>query len=76
MKLAGVCIILLALATASYAASYSQFQEREEMANQQDALVELLQKLNQQQQQLQENQAVAQQNFLDIIGSLLGGLLG
>ena len=70
-----VYIVLLTLATASYAASYSQFEERE-MANQQDALVKLLQKLNQQQQQLQENQAVAQQNILDIIGSLLGGLLG
>ena len=72
MKLAGVCIVLLALATASYAGSYRQFEEREERANQQDALVDLLQKLSQQQQQLQENQAIAQQGILSLLGGLFG----
>jgi S-methylmethionine-dependent homocysteine/selenocysteine methylase len=76
MKLAGVCIVILALATASYAASYNQFEERGERANLQDVqnLVDILQKLNQQQlQQLQENQAIAQQG---ILGTLLTGILG
>ena len=72
MKLAGVCIVLLALATASYADSYSQFEEQEERANQQDALVDLLQKLSQQQQQLQENQAIAQQGILSLLGGIFG----
>ena len=70
MKLAGVCIVLLALATASYATPY-RFGEQEERANQQDVLVDLLQKLIQQ-QQLQENQALAQQGILDIFTKLFG----
>ena len=71
MKLAGVCIVLLALATASYATPY-RFGEQEEMANQQDVLVGMIQKL----QQLQENQAIAQQGIGDIISGLLGTFLG
>ena len=76
MKLAGVCIVVLALVTASYATPY-RFGEQEERANQQDALVDLLQKLIQQQQkQLQENQALAQQGIGDILATLFGGLFG
>ena len=51
MKLAGVCIILLALATASYAAPY---YEEEERANEQDVLSVMLKKL------IQKKQAEAQ----------------
>ena len=63
MKLTGVCVVLLALATASYTTPY-HFGEQEERANQQDVLVNMLQKL----QQLQENQALAQQGIADITG--------
>ena len=51
MKLAGVCIVLLALATASYATPY---YEEEERANEQDVLSVLLKKL------IQKKQAEAQ----------------
>ena len=52
MKLAGVCIVLLALATASYAAPY--YEDQEERANQQDILNALLKKM------IQKKQAEAQ----------------
>ena len=52
MKLAGVCIVLLALATASYAAPY--YEDQEEGANQQDILNALLKKM------IQKKQAKAQ----------------
>ena len=52
MKLAGVCIVLLAMATASYAASY--YEDQEEGANQQDILNALLKKM------IQKKQAEAQ----------------
>ena len=52
MKLAGVCIVLLALATASYAAPY--YEDQEEGANQQDILNALLKKM------IQKKQAEAQ----------------
>ena len=49
MKLAGVCIVLLALATASYAAPY--YEDQEERANQQDILNALLKKMIQKKQE-------------------------
>ena len=52
MKLAGVCIVLLALATASYAAPY--YEDQEERANQQDILNALLKKM------IEKKQAEAQ----------------
>ena len=52
MKLAGVCIVLLALATASYAAP--SYEDQEERANQQDILSALLKKM------IQKKQAEAQ----------------
>ena len=52
MKLAGVCIVLLALATASYAAP--SYEEQEERANQQDIFNALLKKM------IQKKQAEAQ----------------
>ena len=48
MKLAGVCIVLLTLATASYAAPY--YEDQEEEANQQDILNALLKKMIQKKQ--------------------------
>ena len=51
MKLIGVCIVLLVLATASYATPY---YEEEERANEQDVLSALLKKL------IQKKQAEAQ----------------
>ena len=78
MKLAGVCIVLLALATASYATPY-HFEERqgqqveEQMSDYQGVMDEIHQMF----QQLQkENQAQIQQGLGNIITSLLGGFLG
>ena len=89
MKLAGVCIVLLALATASYAAP--SYEDREERANQQDILNALLKKMIQKKQaeaqmaryeearsqlnvvlqNLQDNEALTQDQVTDILGTVL-----
>ena len=81
MKLAGVCIVLLALATASYATPY-HFEERqgqqveEQMMDPSDSQG-VMDETHQMFQQLQkENQAQIQQDIGKIITSLLGGFLG
>ena len=81
MKLAGVCIVLLVLATASYATPY-HFEERqgqqveEQMMDPSDSQG-VMDEIHQMFQQLQkENQAQIQQDIGKIITSLLGGFLG
>ena len=93
MKLAGVCIVLLALAIASYAAPY--YEDQEERANQQDILNALLKKMIQKKQaeaqmaryeearsqlndvlqNLQDKEALTQDQVGDIINGVVGTAL-
>ena len=67
MKLAGVCIVLLVLATVSYAAPY--YEDQEERANQQEVLNALVKKL------IQKKQAKAQMARYEEVRSQLNDVL-